>query len=501
MKRRNFIQLSTLAGLALSLPPYACSPDGAEGKSMAAGFESLVSDLLLEWGNALVDLQIRQPENPEVHGAIDCPACNKIHGRCMDAVYPLLYLADHTGESKYLESAILLMEWSENVSLPDGSWTVIPDPKSWRGITVFGAIALAEALHHHGQVLPPEVKETWLDRLGRAGEYIYQNFDLTFTNINYGFTAVYALHLLGRVLGRSDYLERSRFLARGMQDWFTEPNTLLFGEAKPSRAKSAKGLWGVDLGYNVEESLNGAVQYALAEKDEALLEPLTESLAGHLQFMLPDGAWDNSWGTRHYKWSYWGSRTTDGCQPAFGLLAGRNPAFGTAAFLNTELLSRCTAEGLLHGGLHYVTHGIKPCVHHTFTHAKALTVLLDAENALPAITQQAPLPRAVADGIQEFPEVAVHLLARGDFRATVSTYDFIYKEHAQQGSGGSLCMLYHLQVGPLFAASMAKYLLVEVNNQQPNPNNEDIVLTPRLEAFDGQEWYTNLYDLQATVSA
>ncbi|MEM9987285.1 MAG: hypothetical protein AAF804_19505, partial [Bacteroidota bacterium] len=76
-----------------------------------------------------------------------------------------------------------------------------------------------------------------------------------------------------------------------------------------------------------------------------------------------------------------------------------------------------------------------------------------------------------------------------------------YKEHAQQGSGGSLCMLYHLQVGPLFAASMAKYLLVEANNQQPNPNNEDVVLTPRLEAFDGQEWYTNLYDLQATVSA
>jgi hypothetical protein len=28
----------------------------------------------------------------------------------------------------------------------------------------------------------------------------------------------------------------------------------------------------------------------------------------HLEFMLHDGAWDNSWGTRNFKWTYWGNR-------------------------------------------------------------------------------------------------------------------------------------------------------------------------------------------------
>ncbi len=104
--------------------------------------------------------------------------------------------------------------------------------------------------------------------------------------------------------------------------------------------KVIKGLLPIDIGYNVEESLNGVVQYAVHKKDEKLIQLLTESLNGHLEFMLPDGAWDNSFGTRQNKWTYWGSRTTDGCQPAFTLLADRNPAFGTAAILSTELLKR-----------------------------------------------------------------------------------------------------------------------------------------------------------------
>lgn len=501
MKRRSFLQSSATSSLGILLSTYACNPLQETEAIEISAYETLATELLTVWCEGLLDLQIVQAEDPTIHGALACPACNKIHGRCMDAVYPFLYMADKTGEKKYMEAAVLLMEWSKNVSMPDGSWTVIPDPKSWRGITVFGAIALAEALHHHGHILPKEVKEAWLSRLGKAGEYIYQRFDMVFTNINYGFTAVYALNLLGRVLDRQEYLDRSRVLAQEMKNWFTEPNTLLFGEAKPSNKRSAKGLLGVDLGYNVEESLNGVVQYALVEKDEELLALLSQSLGGHLAFMLPDGGWDNSWGTRQYKWSYWGSRTTDGCQPAFGLMADRNPAFGTAAYLNTELLRNCTSDGLLYGGLHYESHGIKPCVHHTFTHTKALTTLLDAGKSISAISKTTPLPRTLADGIREFPEVAVHLAARGDFRATVSTYDFIYKEKAQQGSGGSICMLYHMKLGPLLAASMAKYLLVERNNQQPNPDNEDFALTPRLESFQNGEWYTNLYDLEASVEA
>jgi hypothetical protein len=499
MERRHFLQSSTAASLGLLFPFMGCQQVSTESATEQTVYQELVYSLLKDWCDAMLKLQINRPEDDEVHGALDCPACNKIHGRCMDAVYPFMYMAEKTGDSKYMNAAIDVMEWSKNVTRPDGSWTVIPNPKSWRGISVFGAIALGEALHYHGQILPADIKEKWMDRLSRVGDYLYKNFDMTFTNINYGFTVVYALNLLGRILENETYLTRSRTLAKEIKNWFTTPHHLLYGEAKPSNKKSDKGLFGVDLGYNVEESLNGVVQYALIEKDEELLQLLTKVLEGHLNFMLPDGGWDNSWGTRQYKWSYWGSRTTDGCQIAFGMMADRNPAFGTAAYLSTELLARCTSDGLIHGGLHYQTHGVKPCVHHTFAHAKPLTTLLHEYDRTAKINKNATLPIVDADGIQHFPEIDVWLAAKGDFRATISTYDFIYKEKAQQGSGGSICVLYHMKVGPLITASMAKYLLVEKNNQQPNPGEEEVVLTPRIEMFEDGEWYTNIYDLKAMV--
>jgi hypothetical protein len=419
----------------------------------------------------------------------------------MDAVYPFLHLAATTGQDKFLTAAIRVMEWAEhNVSQEDGSWTVVPDPKTWRGISVFGAIALGEALHFHGHVLPTELRQQWMERLGKAGDYVYRAFDLTFTNINYGFTGIYCLHLLGEVLDRPEFTQRSRELAAGASAFFTEPNALLFGEGKPGDAVSNKGLSAVDLGYNVEESLNGIVLYALREQDEALLQLLEKSQESHLEFMLPDGGWDNSWGTRQYKWSYWGSRTTDGSQPAFAMMADRNPAFATAAIRTTELLAKCTAtNGLVYGGLHFEAHDLPPCIHHTFCHAKPLAYLLDNNLPEKLETKAAPLPRSVADGVRHFPEIDVWLLARGPWRATVSSYDFIYKKGALQGSGGSLTMLYHDKAGPLLAASMANYQMVERFNQQEDPDGEDYALTPRL-AYNNSEWYTNLFDLDAIVS-
>jgi len=394
-----------------------------------------------------------------------------------------------------------VLGWAEaNVAQDDGSWTVMPNPKTWRGISVFGAIALAETLKYHGDILPAELREEWAERLSRVGEYLLANFDLTFTNINYGFTALHAFVLIGDVLDDEKYEARARVLGKDAKNWFTEPNGLLFGEGKPSDSLSAKGLHPVDLGYNVEESLNGVVHYALHVGDEELLKLLTKALSGHLEFMLPDGGWDNSWGTRQAKWCYWGSRTTDGSQPAFALLADRNPAFATAAIRATELLASCTSdEGLLYGGLHFAEHGIGACMHHTFAHAKPLAALLDMGEKMPVLNDDTPLPRAVADGVKHFPEVDVWLLARGPWRATVSTYDFIYKKHCFAATGGAPGMVWHEVVGPLFAGSMAEYILVEKFNQQPNPDDEEFALTPRLETTIDGVWYTNLHDLDARI--
>ena len=503
MKRRDFIQRVSLSGIGLTALNYSiltgCKLEQPVDNS--SEFKGLVYDLLKDWCNGMIKHQIIDPENLKLHGALGCPACEHIHGRCMDAVFPFLYMYDNTGEKKYLDAAILVMNWAENnVSHPDGSWTVISNPNAWKGITVFGAIALAEALYYHGHVLDEETRKAWTERLRRAASYVYKTFDMTFTNINYGYTGIFALNLFGRLLNEPVFSQRSHEMAKEVKDFFTEPNKLLWGESKPIDRQSAKGLYGVDLGYNVEESLNGVVMYALQENDEEMLDLLEKSLAGHMEFMLPDGAWDNSFGTRHNKWSYWGSRTTDGCQVGYGMMAGRNPAFGTVAYKSTLLLKECTADGLLHGGPHFVSHGEKPCIHHTFAHAKPLAAVLNAGEKLPEITLNNKLPREKEYGIKEFPEILTWLVSKGPWRGTVTSNDMLYIENRplQQATGGSLAVLYHQKVGLLFAASMARYIIVEANNCQ-HYQGEEFALTPRVEVVTDGDWYTNLWDLEADV--
>ncbi|WP_417444133.1 hypothetical protein [Joostella sp.] len=504
IKRRNFITLSVLSSIGLSLPLTGFFNSCKDYSEHSQEFKKLTSDLLRVWCDGMIKVQINNPNDLKEHGALGCPSCAHIHGRCMDAVYPFLYMADITGDKKYLKAASLVMIWAENnVSQDDGSWTVISNPKSWKGITVFGAIALAEALHYHGHVLEDKTRISWTNRLEKAGQYIYNTFSIDFTNINYGGTAIYGLDLIGEVLDNKSFKAKSKKMADKVKSYFTKKEHLLFGECKPEVGKlSAKGLHGVDLGYNVEETLNSLVMYALKNNDEELKQLITKSLHSHLDFMLPDGGWDNSWGNRMYKWSYWGSRTCDGSQPAYAMMAHISPAFGTAAVMNTELLKQCTHNGLIHGGPHYVSAGILPCVHHTFAHAKPLATLLDHWKYLPEINKKTPLPRVLADGIKHFEDLDVSLFARGDWRGTVSAYDaeYHYKYDYRQATGSSLGMLYHTKVGLLCAASMAIYHLVEKNNQQPQPG-KDIALTPRIETYKDNKWYTNLFDLTSCIKS
>lgn len=468
--------------------------------------KELYARLLKEWCDALVSLQITSIKARGIYGGIICPVCSVIHGRCGDAVYPLMHMAHTTGEKRYLDAAVKLQSWSDHVSLPDGSWVNEPWDHGWKGITVFGTIALGEALHHHSDLLRKDIRSQWMDRLRRAAEFLFGFLTMKVGLINYPIAGSLAMAVAGKVLGERRYSRRGRELAHASLEYFTEENKLIFGEGKPHTQRSPGGCLPIDLGYNVEESLPCLVLYGLIEGDEEVLGVVQESLKSHLHFMLPDGAWDNSWGTRNYKWTYWGSRTSDGCQPAYLLLADRHPAFAEVAFRNTKLLEACTQDGILYGGPHYHIHGELPCIHHTFCHAKAIASVLDymqkrgQATFLPRndLVEKSSLSPLSFSGIREFPEIATWLAAIGPWRGTVTAYDW---EYIQQGhaSGGTLTMLWHEVIGPVLCASMIEYSRPEMTNSQPHRDPICMALTPRLELITDSAAYRSTNDYAAHV--
>lgn len=160
---------------------------------------------------------------------------------------------------------------------------------------------MAETLKYHGDLLDKRTSERWYKRLESATEFVYHRFNVVGNaNINYGATTIYALNLIGKLLNKPEYISHSKELASQIKAHFTQPNHFVFGEIQGRNKKklSPKGLLGIDLGYNMEETLNNLVLYALEEKDNELLELLKKSLDTHLQFILPDGGIDNSFGNR-----------------------------------------------------------------------------------------------------------------------------------------------------------------------------------------------------------
>jgi hypothetical protein len=463
--------------------------------------QRLCEELLEKWGRGLLRLQVNDAALKGLHGGILCPACSTIHGRSGDAVFPLLYLYNKHRDPKFLRSALMLYDWMENaVSLPDGSWVNEVSVSDWKGTTVFGAITLAHSLIHFEHVLDKADAARWKARLLRAGQFVYDNFTIATGNINYPISGSYALVLIGEYLHLPKFVEKGRQLAQQCIPYFTPEHQFIYGEGHPNPVKSPKGCYSIDLGYNVEESLPSMVLYTQLTNDQAVAELLMQSLRTHAEFMLPDGGWDNSWGTRNFKWTWWGSRTSDGCQPAYALLSGKEEMFYQVALRNTQLLAACTHGDILHGGPHYHIHGILPCVHHTLGHSKSLALLLShSDKSWQNVRGQVSLPRESSYGVRSFPEIQTWLVAQDLWRATISAYDQEYLMKGGHASGGALTLLWHRRAGTILAASMNRYQLVEPFNMQREKTLRSFCLTPRFELMQDGAVYSMINDLHAGV--
>jgi len=505
MNRRTFVKLSALAsGAACTAPLSAKAFSMNESTGMDELFQ-LSERLLTEWSAAMLRYQVNDPGLQGLHGGIMCPSCARIHGRVGDGIYPLMYMADSTGDEQYLKAALSLYQWQEQmVSMPNGAWVNGVHLSAWKGITIFGAIALAEALRYHGHILDSKTKNAWEARLKKAGDFIQNSQVYQWPSINYPITCAYTMALLGHYFDDSKFKATGRQLALEALDYFSPHDQLIFGENRPRDKRGAKGTYSVDLGYNVEESLPALVLYGKLTDHQEVLERVGESMCIHAEFMLPDGGWDNSWGMRNYKWSYWGSRTSDGCQLGYALMADRYPEFYTVALKNTQLLADCTHDQMLYGGLHVHAAGELPCMHHTFCHAKVMAAVLDHRTELEKIQlkEQPQLPRIKANGVRHFQDIATWLVAHGDWRATVTGLDISYEDfHGGHASGGALSMLHHAKLGTILSASMTDYKLWEPTNMQMDKSPYAMPLTPRVELWHQGTRYSNISDYKAEIKS
>lgn len=418
--------------------------------------------LCKEWCDALLTYQV-DTKTPYTDGGLLCPACHVIHGRIADLCFPLTVLWHETGDMHYLDEADRLIDWSEyNLVTGDGLW-YNDITNRWFGTGAFSALAIGEALFHFGGELPAQYKDKWMRIFLRMSDAVAKlserkGFDPV-TNYYCGFAA--ELAMAWRLSGDERYYECSRYWLNGALSRI-DSEGLLYGERYPMC--NADGSHTVDMGYSLEESLPLLLRYASLTGEH--MEGFCQMLRTHLYFLLPDGGIDNSFGSRHNKWTYWGSRTSDGLIEGLALVLGEDPMFVTACERVLSLYERCTHNGLLAMPMAHEV-GEPTCLHHTFPHAKALASLICAED-IPEHIPGGELPCQKKDGVRLYQNGKLITVSHGVFRATFSAIDteLFHSEPYLSNAGGAMGLLYHDRFGILCAATSAQYVPTEPLNQQ-----------------------------------
>ncbi len=448
-------------------------------------------ELLKKYCDGLISLQFTG-DDKAFYGGFWCRSCKMIHGRSPDGVYPLAVMYKHTGEEKYIKAAEACFDYGETMMCDDGA-LYNDSQTTWRYTTVFHTISVIDTLRSLKGLLSEEFTGKLYTRVKKMANWLYHNLDEhSGPNINYATTNALALVLSGMILEEPKYIAQAKHLAEYAMEHFTDDG-LFYGESKNHDAISPLGCRSVDIGYDMEESIPALVKYAHLAGNEEMLAKLTTKLVKMSNFVLPDGGLDNSFGNRNNKWTYWGSRTSDGICPAYLILADRVPYFAECAYRNVVLQSECTHGGILHGGPHYRKNGQHACTHHTFEHAIALAFAIDEIDEKYLVAQNCKIP-SEAEQVTYYKSINTYKITRGDFLATVTGYDFDIPFSGHAG-GGTLTMLWNKKHGPMIAASVTDYELAEPTNMQQSLDvTHHRSLVPRLlKTVNGVRYSSSFY--------
>ncbi len=442
-----------------------------------------VLNLLKTWCDNFMEYQISHKDK-FLDGSAICPACGVVHGRTADSVFPLMLLYKETGEEKYLNSAKQFIDWAEeNVIVKNVGLYRNDLDCYWLGISTFFGISLGKTLLYFSDLLESETLEYWKSIYKRITEALSVYFQTVTPNINYIAGNSLCMAIAYKILGEEMFKTEGARCEAVCRNLFDEDG-IFMGEGHPWDYVSPKGCRHIDIGYNLEETLPSLIEYAIFVDDEDLIKFYADRTLDHLNFLLPDGAIDNSFGTRNAKWTYWGSRTSDGLVGTLTHLTHINPIFAKAVKTNFELYKRCSQNGLLNQGLMSFSAGEPTCLHHTFAHIKSLADMYihinekDFENL-----QSVKLPREENYGVKLYQSGNVALVSFGGFKATISATDVVSNIGACRNEcyGGSLTLLWNEKFGAICASTTHNFVLQEPRNMQYSRfTQREECMTPRV---------------------
>ncbi|SDR67806.1 hypothetical protein [Opitutus sp. GAS368] len=479
-----------LAGLGTAAALLALLPAAAAARAIEAQYDRL----LLTLCDALVATQITDPASADC-GALVCPSTNPqvhpLHSRAAEAVYPFAIAWRRTHDPRYRDAAVKLARWLIGKQQPRGAWgEAWPNFDGWAGTTADQLISLAGAYPFLRNELTPADQTAWEGAIRRAAAYIVQAFPVG--NINYHPTGAVALLLAAEAVRDP------------VPAWLAKADALV---ALTFRAVNADGLLtgegqGVDLGYNLAQSIGFLALYGILKSDESIQERAAALLRTHASFVYPNGAVDNSWGTRSYKWTYEsGTKTAPGVYFTFALLADRDPDFGAAEqscldYLTTHALH----DGLVTTGPHADQHAslTPPCLYSTFARAQSIAMAL---TYAPGRAARGPAVRQ-KNWHRFFPSVGVTVLRTDHLMATVSAYGAIDRYgRGQVSRGGSITNLWLEGFG---ATGFAQSSSVSVYRREEDIHMPDESalqpLTPRAECTIDGVYYTTLFEAEGRMS-
>lgn len=459
-------------------------------------------NLLKQWCDSLVALQINGYGSPH-DGALLCKSCTVLHGRADNAIFPLVYTYKLTGDKKYYSAAKMLFRWQERLIDFDGG-AYNDGNNTWKATTSFSCIEFCKTVKYLNDILDDDFKNAVIKRIKIQAEWIYNNLVIGFhSNINYYAAAAASMALCWEIFKEEKYLVRSREMIDYCMRHFTESG-LLMGEGHPHDGVTGRGCRLVDIGYNFEESVPCLTDAAEVLGDVNTLKALAHHMLNTLDLFMPDGGIDNSFGTRNNKWTYYGSRTSDGCVEALITLSEYAPQLLEAAIRNVELQTECTHDGLLYGGRQYFEAGQQPCTHHTVCHAAGL-----ADALAVGLSEDMPRGELPCDSnefsYKYYPETDTYKINAGEWLATVTGYDnqpSLVGSGGIHSSGGTVSLLYHKPKGVVIAGSTYQYRLGEpLNMQIPNQlKYAHRTLIPRVEMKVGEVVYASCFDNESNIS-